>query len=76
MRAVESALNYDALLLLLSNDYEHFVISFSNLPAIIENYFSLLEYFQSIVYSNSFEINMHIQLIDIPKRRRQQMKPK
>ena len=60
---------------LLNNDV-HFVISFLNLPSIIENYFSLLEYFQSIVYLDLFEINNHIQLDDIPKRLEQQRKPK
>jgi hypothetical protein len=71
MMAVVVVVDLNSLL----NDYVHFVISFLNLPIILENLFLLLEYFQSIVYLNLFEINNHIQLNYIPKRRLQQMMP-
>jgi hypothetical protein len=61
---------------LLVNDYVHFVISFLILPLVIENLFLSIEYFQSIVYLNLFEINNHIQLNYIQKRLMLQMKPK
>jgi hypothetical protein len=72
MMAVVVVVDLNSLL----NDYVHFVISFLNLPIILENLFLLLEYFQSIVYLNLFEINNHIQSNYIPKRRLQQMMPK